>query len=314
MNENSKVLIVGHNDGIERALLEYFSSNDFSSIFSSSQIGLDTTIQSSVYQFFSEAEPEYVFLGSVCSGGIEANKNNPADFFYKNSESQNNVVYAAQKFGVKKLMYLASSCVYPKQCPQPMREEHLMAGPMEPTSEAYSTAKLAGIKLCESFRSQYGFNVIVVIPATVYGPGCDVDLSTAHVVGALIYKFYEAIENNQKEVVVWGTGSVRREFIFADDFARACVALMKKYDDSSIIHVGSGKDISINELAIMIKETCGFEGEIIFDETRPEGTMKKLLDNRRILDFGWSPEISMQEGIQKTFQWYKNLRKAEMIK
>ncbi|MDD3374985.1 MAG: GDP-L-fucose synthase [Candidatus Omnitrophica bacterium] len=313
MNENSKILVVGHNDGIEKSLFEYFSNNNFSGVFSSSQIGLDTTIQSSVYQFFSEVEPEYVFLGSVCSGGIEANKNNPADFFYKNSESQNNVVYAAQKFGVKKLMYFASSCVYPKDCPQPMKEEYLTTGPMEPTSVAYSTAKLAGIKLCESFRAQYGLNVIVVIPATVYGPGCDVDLSTAHVIGALIHKFYEAKEKDQKEVIVWGTGNARREFIFADDFVRACLTLMKRYDSAPIIHIGSGEDVSIRDLALMIKKVCGFNGEVVFDAAKPEGVMKKLLDNTKILDFGWSPEVTIEEGIKKTFQWYENLRKAEMI-
>lgn len=314
MNENSRILIVGHNDMIEKSLSEYFSDNDFVNVFSSSQMGLDTTIQSSVYQFFSEVEPEYVFLGSVCSGGIEVNKNNPADFFYKNSESQNNVVYAAQKFGAKKLMYFSSSCVYPKECPQPIKEESLMAGVLEPTSEAYSAAKLAGIRLCQSFRAQYGLNAIVAIPATVYGPGCDVDLATAHVLGALIGKFYEAKESNQDEVVVWGTGNARREFVFVDDFVSACVSLMKKYNETSIVHIGTGKDVSINELAQMIKEICGFTGKIVFDETKLEGTMKKLLDNSKILDLGWNPKVNMQEGIEKTYQWYVNQRKAETIK
>ncbi len=308
MDKSSRILIVGHNDVIEKSLLEYFSNNGFLNVFSSSQMALDTTIQDSVYRFFSDNKPEYVFLGSVQSGGIEANQKSPAEFFYKNSESQNNVVYAAHKFGAKKLMYFASSCVYPKECQQPMREEYLETGPMEPTSQAYSSAKLAGIRLCKSYRKQYGFNAIVGIPATVYGPGADTDLSTSHVLGALIHKFYEAKIKNQNNVIIWGSGSPRREFIFADDFVEACLFLMEKYQEASVVHIGLGQDISIKELAETIKEISGFKGEIIFDSAKPNGALQKLLDNYKITNLGWKPRIGIKEGIQKTYDWYAHKR------
>ena len=312
MNEDSKILIVGHNDIIEKSLYEYFLRNGFKSIFSSSEIGLDTTIQSSVYQFFSENEPEYVFLGSVLSGGIKANIDSPADFFYKNSESQNNIVYAAQKFGVKKLVYFASSCVYPKDCFQPMKREYLMTGSLEETSEAYSIAKLAGIKLCQSFRQQYGLNTVVAIPATVYGPGCDMNSKNAHVIVALINKFYEAKRNNDNQVVVWGTGEARREFIFVDDFISAAVSVMRKNDSPNFIHLCPGKDVSIKELAEMVKGISQFDGQIVFDSEKPQGPARKLLDCSEISNFGWNPKVDIKEGLEKKYCWYVNQRKMEI--
>jgi len=214
MNKQSKILIVGHDDVIERSLKSALCVKGFAKVTCSSKIALDTTIQSAVYQFFSKERPEYVFLASVRSGGIEANQKYPAEFFYANSESQNNIIYASQKFGVKKLMYFASSCIYPREAPQPMSPDRLMTGKIERTSEAYAMAKLAGIALCQAFRKQYNFNAIVVIPATVYGPQADVHVETAHVMGALIQKFFEAKTKGQDSVTVWGTGMPRREFIF----------------------------------------------------------------------------------------------------
>ena len=278
MNKESKILIVGHGDIMEQSLVKALRAKGFLKVVSSSDIALDTTIQSSVYEFFSEERPEYVFLTSIKSGGIEANEKNPAAFFYANSESQNNIVYAAYKFGVKKLMYVASSCVYPKDAAQPMVPECLMMGAMEKTSEAYAMAKLAGITLCQAFRKQYGFHAIIVIPATVYGPQKKADLATSHVVGALIQKFYQAKAASRGEVIVWGTGKPRREFLFSDDFAQACLFLMDHYEGSDVINIGTGEDVAIQDLAQMIKDIAQFPGKIVFDPARPDGAMRKLLN------------------------------------
>lgn len=305
MNKDSVILIVGHNDILEKSLFQYFEGEGYTNIFSSSLIGLNTTIQSSVYEFFQKYRPEYIFLGSTRSGGIEANKNNPGEFLYHNAESQNNIIYAAHKFGIKKLLYFASSCVYPKICPQPMAPEHLLTGPLEVTNEAYSIAKIAGIKLCQSYRKQYGLNAICAIPATLYGPASDKELATAHVMGALIGKFQEAVENKKEEVSVWGSGNPRREFIYINDFIAASLWLMKNYDSDEIIHIGVSEDVSIKELAQMIAEVIGFEGRIIFDTSKPDGTMQKLLDSSVIQELGWKVKITLREGIKKTLHAYQ---------
>ena len=307
MRKESKILVVGHNDVIESSLKNYFESNGYPHVFSSSAIALNPTIQTSVYHFFSKHRPDYVFLASTRSGGIEANRNNPGEFIYHNLESQNNILYAAYKFGVQKLIFFAGSCVYPKECAQPMKEEALLTGELEPTSEPYSVAKIAGIKLCQAFRKQYGVKTIVVVPATVYGPGSDVDLKTAHVMGALIGKFHKAIKENQKEVVVWGTGSPRREFIYADDFVEACLFLTDRYDKEEIINVGCGMDVTIKELAEIISEVSGFKGQIVFDSSKPDGTMRKFLDASRISRLGWKAKVDLREGIRRVYQWYDSV-------
>jgi GDP-L-fucose synthase len=304
MDKNANILIVGHNDIIEHALYQSFQSNGFTQAVSSSAIALNTAIQPSVYEYFAKHKPEYVFLGSVRSGGIEVNAKNPGDFLYQNSESQNNVINSAYRFGVKKLVYLAASCIYPKNCPQPMKEEHLLTGPLEETSEAYSVAKIAGVKLCQGFRKQYGLKTIVVVPATIYGPGSDTNLTTAHVMGALIGKFVDAVRDNKSDVTVWGSGKARREFVYVDDFVDACLFLTERYDEEHIIHVGAGSDISIKELADLIAQSVGFKGKIVFDASKPDGTMQKLLDNSRISQMGWKAKMSLKEGIQKTVEWY----------
>jgi len=304
MNKDSKILLVGHNGVIEDSLYSYFRSNGFSSVVSSSAIGLDPAIQPSVYDFFQTQRPEYVFLASTRSGGIEVNRQRGAEFIYHNLESQNNIVYASWKFGVKKLLYIAGSCVYPKECPQPMRAESLLTGSLESTSEPYSIAKIAGIKLCQAFRRQYQFNTIVMAPATVYGPGSDTDIQTAHVLGALIAKFAQAIEDRQEEVVLWGSGRPRREFIYADDFVDSCLFLMKHYDGDELINAGTGCDIAIKDLAEKIATVAGFKGKIIFDDTKPDGAMTKLLDSTRIHGLGWKAGVSLEQGIAKTYQWY----------
>ena len=300
MNKDSKILIVGHNDIIEKSLYAYFQSSGYPHVFSSSQLRLNPTIQVSVYDFFAQAQPEYVFLASARSGGIEANQNNPGEFIYHNLESQNNIVYASWKFGVKKLLFVASSCIYPKMCPQPMKEEYLLTGELEKTSEPYAVAKIAGVKLCQAFRKQHGLNAIVMVPATIYGPQADKDLETAHVMGALIEKFYKAFHRGEKEVIVWGSGAPRREFLYVDDFVEACVFLMTQYNGEEMVNVGSGHDVSIKELAEILAEISGFRGTIRYDQTKPDGAMLKLLDHTRITKLGWTPKVDLKQGIQKT--------------
>ncbi|MCK5082796.1 MAG: GDP-L-fucose synthase [Candidatus Omnitrophica bacterium] len=306
MNKDSRILVIGHNDIIEKSLYAHFKFNGYTSIYSSSHSGINLAIQASVYEFFQKVKPEYVFLGSTRSGGIEMNVKNPAEFLYHNSESQNNILYSSWKFGAKKLLYFAGSCVYPKACPQPMKEEHLLTGTLEQTSEPYSVAKIAGIKLCQAFRKQYGFNAIVMVPATVYGPGSDVNIETAHVIGALMGKFANAVIKGRQKISVWGTGNPRREFLYVDDFVQASLHLMDYYNKEKVVNVGSGSDITIKELATMIARVVGFEGEVIFDETKPDGTMKKLLDSSYANSLGWKARIPFEQGLRKTYDGYRD--------
>lgn len=306
MNKDSTILVVGHGDIIENALYQHFKNNGYENVYSSTQLALNTTIQPSVYEFFQKHRPEYVFLGSTRSGGIEANIKYAAEFIYHNLESQNNVIYSSWKFGVRKLLYFAGSCIYPKESVQPIKESSLLTGELEKTSEPYSIAKIAGVKLCETFKRQYGLNAVTMIPATVYGPGSDVDLEKAHVIGALIAKFADAVKQNQKEVVVWGTGEPRREFLYVDDFVDASLFLIQHYDGDQMVNVGCGSDVSIKELATIVSEIIGFKGKIFFDTTKPNGTMRKLVDHSKINKLGWKAKTELKEGIKKTFEWYMN--------
>ena len=306
MKKHSKILVVGHNDAIENSFVQYFRKNKYSEFLSSTNLNLDLLNQKKVFNFFDNKKIDYVFLGSIRSGGIAANQRFAAEFLYENLECQNNVIHAACKFGVKKLLYFMSSCAYPKKCPQPIKEEYLLTAPLEETSEPYSVAKIAGAKLCQTYKRQYGFAAIVAAPATIYGPGSDMDFETAHVMGALIGKFYRAVQEGQRQVVVWGSGRPRREFLFTEDFVKAGVFLMDHYNDAPLINVGCGYDVSVKELAWMIKEISGFKGTIIFDRTKPDGAMRKLLDNRRLTKLGWKSQMDLKEGIWKTYQWYSN--------
>ncbi|MBF0384363.1 MAG: GDP-L-fucose synthase [Candidatus Omnitrophica bacterium] len=306
MNKDSKIFIVGHDDIQEKSLLAYFVKSGFKNVFSASDIALNTAVQSSVFHFFMKHRPEYVFLNSIRSGGIEANRQSPADFIYENIESQNNIFYSSYKFGVKKLLYLASSCVYPKEASQPIKESYILTGELEETSRAYSIAKLAGIESTRAFRKQYGLNAIAAIPATVYGPGGDFDAGKSHVISALIAKFTGAARDNLSEVTVWGSGKPRREFLYVDDFVSACLFLMEKYNEEGIINFGAGEDISIAELAGIIARKTGFRGSVRYDASKPEGVMQKLLDNSRIKQLGWKPKTSLDMGIEETCKWYKD--------
>ena len=304
VDKKSCILIVGHRDALENSLTGYFARQKYTNVFSSSSLKLDFLKQNAVYNFFKKHKLDYVFLGSIRSGGIQANQKFAAEFIYENLECQNNVIHAAYKTGVKKLLYFSSSCAYFKECPQPMKEEHLLTGTLEPTSEPYAIAKIAGTKLCQSYKRQYGFDAIVAMPATLYGPGADDNMETAHVMGALMAKFRRAVLRGEREVFVWGTGKPRREFLFTDDFVSACVFLMKNYTDAEMINVGCGYDVTIKGLAEMIKAVSGFKGKIIYDASKPDGTMKKLMDNSRLTKLGWKPRVSLEEGIRKTVQWY----------
>lgn len=305
MKKNSRILIIGHNDSVDNSLWSYFQKARYTNVFSNCQSKLDPLDQAKVAAFFKKEKPEYVFLGSIRSGGIVANQEHPAEFIYENIIAQSNIIHQAYVHGTTKLMYFTGSCAYPKEAKQPIKESSLLTGELELSSEPYSVAKIAGVKMCQAYRFQYGFNAIAAVPATLYGPGSDAHLETAHVMGALIGKFCKAIANCDKEVTVWGTGKPRREFLYVDDFVNACVMLMDKYEGADLINMGVGYDVTIKELAQMVARLSGFKGKIRFDITKPDGTMRKLMDNTRITKLGWMPKVVLEEGIKKTINWYR---------
>ena len=312
MDKNSRILIVGHSCGIEKGLTRYFKENNYKNIFSSSSIGFDVSIQTLVNHFFQSERPEYIFLSSTLSGGIQANIDRPADFIYHNLASQNNIFYASKNFGVKKLLYYAGSCVYPKGDYQDIKEEALLTGSLEKTSEPYSVAKIAGIISARAFKKQFGLNAIVMVSATVYGKDCSLDSKVSHVVGALLGKFVDAVNKQEKRVEVWGTGQVRREFIYIDDVIEASLFLMKKKGVSQdIFNVGYGDDIKIRDLVEIIAEVVGFKGDIVFDSSKPDGVKRKLLDNSRINALGFKSKVGLKEGIEKTYSWVKDLESCD---
>lgn len=300
MKKSSRILIVGHNDIVEHALYDFLAQAGYKNVMSAGPEKWDVFSQKQVDSFFKQTRPEYVFLASTRSGGIEANQKSCGEFIYANLQSQNNIIHAAYKNKVKKLLFIASSCVYPKVCPQPIKEEYLLTGALEPTSQSYAVAKIAGIELCMAYRKQYGFNAAAMVPATLYGPAADRDSDNAHVLGALIGKFSKAAARGEKKVVLWGTGKPRREFLFSEDFAEACVFLMEHYDGDQLINAGMGEDISIRELAKLIADAVDYKGKIEFDVSKPDGAMRKLLDSSRIRKMGWKPKVGLREGIYRT--------------
>jgi GDP-L-fucose synthase len=261
-------------------------------------------VQEPVNEFFETERPEYVFLAAAKVGGILSNDTLRADFIYENLIVQNNVIHSAYATEVKKLMFMGSSCVYPKMAPQPLKEEYLLTGPLEYTNEPYAIAKIAGIKLCDAYRDQYGCNFISVMPTNLYGPNDNYDLQHAHVLPTFIRKFHEAKMNNAPEVVVWGTGTPKREFLHADDLADACVFLMKSYNEAGLINIGTGEDLSITELAMMIKDVVGYEGNIVYDASKPDGTPRKLMDVTKLSALGWHYRIGLREGLEKVYKEY----------
>lgn len=293
------------------AILRRLKADGYGTLITGSHQELDLTRQVEVEAFFQSERPEYVFLAAAKVGGILANSTYPADFIYDNILIQSNVIHAAYRYSTKKLLFLGSSCIYPRECPQPMKEEYLLSGRLEPTNEPYAIAKIAGIRMCQAYNRQYGTGFISVMPTNLYGPGDNFDLETSHVLPALIRKFHEALKSDasaadfsKRSVTLWGTGTPRREFLHVDDLADACLFLMDRYDKSDIINVGVGKEISIRGLAEMVKEIVGFEGEIRYDHSIPDGTPQKLLDVSRLETLGWRPKIQLREGIEDTYRWY----------
>ena len=286
------------------AILRTLQAQGYTTLVTRTHAELDLTDQAAVRRFFAGEHPEYVFLAAAKVGGILANDTSPADFIRDNLFIQTNVIDAAYRSGVKKLLFLGSSCIYPKHAPQPMKEEHLLTGPLEPTNEWYAVAKIAGIKIGQAYRRQYGFNAIALMPTNLYGPGDNFDPQTSHVLPALMRKFHEAKVSGAPRIVVWGTGKPRREFLHVDDLAAASLFLMRHYDAEEIVNVGVGEDISIAELAGLIREVVGYQGEIVYDSSKPDGTPRKLLDVSRLQALGWKARISLREGVTATYRWY----------
>ena len=305
MNKDAKIFVAGHEGMIGAALIRCLKRAGFDNLITKSFSQLNLSNQNEVRKFFLREEPEYVFLATAEEGGILANTTYPADLIYTNLQIQANLIHFAWKTKVTKLLFLGSSCIYPKFCPQPMNEEALLTGSLEPTNEAYAIAKIAGIKMCQAYNKQHDTNFISVIPTNIYGPRDNFDLKTSHVIPALIRKFHKAKAGKKGEVTIWGTGTPRREFLYVDDFADACLFLMNIYNQSGIINVGYGKDISIKELALMIKEVTEFDGELIFDETKPDGMPHKQLDASKMSALGWKPKIDLKKGLEKTYEWFK---------
>jgi GDP-L-fucose synthase len=304
MEKDSKIYVAGHNGLVGSAIVRNLKLKGYKNIIGRTHQELDLTDQVSVKKFFNEERPEYVFLAAAKVGGIQANNTYPADFIYQNLMIQNNVIYSAHEYKVKKLMFLGSSCIYPKLCPQPIKEKYLLSGYLEPTNEAYALAKIAGLKMCQFFKRQYGDNFISVMPTNIYGPNDNFDLDTSHVMPALIRKFHEAKVNNLPYVEVWGTGKPLREFLYVDDMADACVYLMENYDGEEHINIGTGEEISIKHLAEMIKSITGYDGEIRFNTEKPDGTPRKLLDVSRLHAIGWKHKVGLEDGIKKVYEWY----------
>jgi GDP-L-fucose synthase len=301
MEKQSKIYIAGHRGMVGSAIMRRLEKEGFENIVTRTSKELDLRNQSAVAGFFEQEKPDYVFLAAAKVGGILANNTYRAEFIYDNLMIQNNVIHNAWKYKAKKLMFLGSSCIYPKLAPQPLKEEYLLTGLLEPTNEPYAIAKIAGIKMCDAYRAEYGCNFISVMPTNLYGPNDNYDLHNSHVLPALIRKFHEAKINGEPEVVVWGTGKPLREFLHVNDLADACLFLMNNYDEPGLINIGSGVDMSISDLAQVIKETTGYSGKIIFDSSKPDGTPRKLMDVSKLNALGWKYRIELKEGIQKVY-------------
>ncbi|MBS1520074.1 MAG: GDP-L-fucose synthase [Bacteroidetes bacterium] len=302
MEKNSKIYIAGHRGMVGSAIYRKLQKEGYNNIMTRSSSELDLRVQSDVEEFFDQEKPEYVFLAAAKVGGIVANNTYRADFLYENLQIQNNIIHSSYLNGVKKLMFLGSSCIYPKLAPQPLKEDYLLTGPLEPTNEPYAIAKIAGIKMCDAYRSQYGCNYISVMPTNLYGYNDNYHPQNSHVLPALIRRFHEAKINNTPEVTIWGTGTPKREFLFADDLAEACYYLMQNYNEEGLVNIGTGEDISIKDLALLIKDIIGYEGEINFDTSKPDGTPRKLMDVSKLHSKGWHHKIELRDGIKLAYE------------
>jgi len=308
MTPEASIFVAGHRGMVGSAIVRRLRAAGFSRVIVRERGQLDLRDQAAVRGFFASERPQYVFLAAARVGGILANDSHPADFLHDNIAIQTNVIDAAYRNGAEKLLFLGSSCVYPKHAPQPIPEDSLLTGPLEPTNEWYAIAKIAGLKMCQAYRRQYGFPAVSAMPTNLYGPGDNFNLKSSHVLPALIRKFHEAKEKRAGEVEVWGTGSPHREFLHVDDLADACLFLMQRYDEDSWINVGWGRDISIAGLAEAIARIVGFQGLVRFDRSKPDGTPRKLLDTSRLSALGWAPRIELEEGIRSTYRWFQEHR------
>ncbi|MDM0455047.1 GDP-L-fucose synthase [Clostridium perfringens] len=304
MNKNSKIYVAGHRGLVGSAIVRNLEEKGFNNIICRTHKELDLTNQNEVRRFFEEERPEYVFLAAAKVGGIHANNTYPADFIYENLMIQNNVIKAAHDFEVKKLLFLGSTCIYPKMAPQPIKEDYLLTGSLEETNEAYAVAKIAGLEMCKFFKRQYGDNFISCMPTNLYGPNDNFDLKNSHVLPALIRKFHEAKVNNSEVVEVWGTGKPLREFLYVDDMADACVFLMENYDGEQHVNIGTGVEVSIRELAETVKEVVGFEGELLFNTDMPDGTPRKLTTVDKLNGLGWRHKVDLNNGIKMAYEWF----------
>ena len=306
MNLNDKIYIAGHRGMVGSAILRQLKSEGYTNFILKTSSELDLRNQQAVADFFTKERPDYVFLAAAKVGGIIANNTYKGDFIYENLMIQNNVIHQSYLNSVKKLMFLGSSCIYPKMAPQPLKEEYMLTGELEPTNEPYAIAKIAGIKMCDAYRDQFGCNFISVMPTNLYGPNDNYDLKNSHVLPAMLRKFITAKRNNDPSVTIWGTGSPKREFLHANDLAEACLFLMKNYNDSGLVNIGIGEDISILDLAGLVKKIVGFKGEILTDPTKPDGTPRKLMDVSKLNSFGWKAKTTLEEGIQKVYEEIKD--------
>jgi GDP-L-fucose synthase len=304
VEKSDKIFVAGHRGLVGSALVRRLQQDGFSDLVTRDRSQLDLRNEGAVNRFFAEEKPAFVLLAAAKVGGIKANNDLPVEFLLENLAMQNNVVRATHESGVRKLLFLGSSCIYPKHAPQPIPESALLGGPLEPTNEAYAIAKIAGIKLCQAYAREYGAKFISAMPTNLYGPNDNFDLLSSHVLPALLQKAHTAKKESRRELVVWGSGTPRREFLHVDDLAAACVYLLEKYDSPEVINVGCGEDVSIRELAELICEIVGFEGELAWDSTKPDGTPRKLLDVSKIHALGWRHQIGLREGIAATYEWF----------
>ena len=304
MDKSSKIYVAGHRGLVGSAIVRNLKDKGYTNIIGKTHSELDLIDQQAVRKFFEEEKPDYVFLAAAKVGGIHANNTYPADFIYENLQIQSNIIKAAHDFKVKKLLFLGSTCIYPKMAPQPIKEEYLLSGYLEPTNEAYAIAKIAGLEMCKFFKRQYGANFISCMPTNLYGPNDNFDLNNSHVMPALIRKFHEAKVNGLDKVEVWGTGKPLREFLYVDDMADACVFLMENYDGEEHVNIGTGQEVSIGELAQTVKEVVGFEGQLVFNSEMPDGTPRKLTDVSKLHELGWKHRVALIDGIRLAYQWF----------
>jgi GDP-L-fucose synthase len=304
MDRNARIYIAGHRGLVGSAIWREFESAGFSRLIGRTHAQLELLDPAAVTRFYAEHKPEYVVVAAARVGGILANSTYPAQFLYENLQIQNTLIHGAHQSGVKKLLFLGSSCIYPKLAPQPMQEEHLLTGPLEPTNEWYAIAKIAGIKMCQAYRRQYDCDFICAMPTNMYGPNDNFDLNSSHVLPALVRRFHEAKVAQAPTVTCWGTGTPLREFLYADDLARACRFLLENYSDEQFINVGYGSDVTIRELAETVQRVVGFSGEIVWDKSKPDGTPRKLMDSSRLLKLGWKPQVHLEDGLRRTYEFF----------